>query len=267
MLFKRTILIGGSIILVGALLFGREAFSYVRTTVGYVKDSVKESVPVKFEIDRARQMVSDLEPAVKKHIHLIAKEEVQLARLGERIQNLDKQIHTEKSQILTLRNDLNSDKKVFHYASLNYTRDQVTDDLTRRFKRFQTRQATLEHLKKTQEIRQKGLVAAREKLESLLSMRNQLLLEIEGLDMQQQMVDAAKVSNRYAFDDTQLGRVKELVDDIQVRLETESKLADVAESLHAEIPVDTPSKQNIVDQVTSYFRLGTPETETVAAAE
>ena len=267
MLFKRTILIGGGIILVGALLFGREAVSYVRTSAGYVKETVKDSVPVKFQIDRARQMVKDLEPAVKDHLHMIAKEEVQLTRLSKQIEASQKKTHDEEAKILRLRNDLDSEQDVFQYAGQSYSRKQVKVDLASRFKRFKTNQATLENLQKIHTVREKSLQAAREKFEGLLAMRRQLLLEIESLEAQRQMVDAAKTSNRYEFDDSQLGRVKELVDDLQVRLETEGKLVDVSDSLRSEIPVDEAGESDIVDQVTAYFGLGKPEAKTVAVSE
>lgn len=267
MLFKRTILVGGGILLVGALFFGYEAASYVRTSAGYIKETVKDSVPVKFQIDRARQMVKDLEPAVKEHLHMIAKEEVQLERLSKQIDASEKKAHTEEAKILRLRSDLDSEKNAFHYAGRSYSRKQVKVDLASRFKRFKTSQATLENLQKIQTVRQKSLQAAREKFEGLLAMRRQLLLEIESLEAQRQMVAAAKTSNRYQFDDSQLGRVKELVDDLQVRLETESKLVDVSDSLHTEIPVDETGETDIVDQVTAYFGLGEPEAKAVAVSE
>ena len=36
------------------LFFGRDAISYFRTTAGYVSDSVRETIPIEFQIDRAR---------------------------------------------------------------------------------------------------------------------------------------------------------------------------------------------------------------------
>lgn len=267
MLFKRTILTGGGVILVSALLFGHEAISYVRTTAGYVENTVKDSIPVKFQIDRARQMVKDLEPAVKEHLHLIAKEEVQLERLSKQIEESKKQSETAEAKILRLRNDLDSEQSVFQYAGRSYSRTQVKVDLANRFKQFKTSEATLENLEKIRDVRQKSLDAAREKFEGLLAMRRQLMLEIESLEAQHQMVAAAKTSNRYEFDDSQLGSVKKLVDDLQVRLDTESKLADVSDSLRSEIPLDEPNQTDIVDQVTEYFGLGTPDSKTVAATE
>src|SRR5262245_36280852 len=42
------------------VLFGRDAASYVSTTYGRLTGSVKECVPIEFQIDRARAMVKDL---------------------------------------------------------------------------------------------------------------------------------------------------------------------------------------------------------------
>lgn len=267
MLLKRTILIGGGIVLVGALIIGTGAVSYVRTAAGYVKESVKDSIPVKFQIDRARQMIRDLEPTVKEHLHKIAKEEVQLERLSRQIKESQKLAHTEQATILRFKDDLESKNHVFRYVGRSYSRKEVETDLTSRFKRYKTSQATLENLQKIETIRKKSLEIAREKLEKLLAMRSELLLNIESLEVQQQSVDAAKMANRYVFDDSKLGRVKELVDDLQIRLDTESKMVNVAESLRGEIPVEEEEQTNISEQVANYFGLGKPDTETVAASE
>ena len=37
---KKVLLIGGGVVLVSLVLFGRDAISYVRTSAGYVTDSV-----------------------------------------------------------------------------------------------------------------------------------------------------------------------------------------------------------------------------------
>src|SRR5512144_2347702 len=51
----KKVLIGVGVVFLGAvLIFGRDAFSYVRTSVRHVKDSVRNSVPVQVEIERAR---------------------------------------------------------------------------------------------------------------------------------------------------------------------------------------------------------------------
>ena len=53
----------GSVLAAGALsigVFGWNAWSYVKTSVAGVTDAIQDSVPVEFEIRRARTMLTDL---------------------------------------------------------------------------------------------------------------------------------------------------------------------------------------------------------------
>ena len=61
-MIKRVLLIGGVVVVVVAVCFGSTAVSYLRTSAHYVSESVQGAVPIEFQIDRARQMVADLEP-------------------------------------------------------------------------------------------------------------------------------------------------------------------------------------------------------------
>ena len=59
---KKGIFLATAVAVLVGLVFGREGFSHVKTSLGWVRQSVRESVPVEFEISRARQMIKDLDP-------------------------------------------------------------------------------------------------------------------------------------------------------------------------------------------------------------
>jgi hypothetical protein len=67
------------------------------------------------------------------------------------------------------------------------------------------------------------------------------------------MVEVAQTTSNYQFDDSQLGQVKELVTDLRTRLQVAEKMVNAESSLHDEIPLDSATPANIVDQVTDYF--------------
>ena len=71
--------------LLGMFFFGRSAASYVSTSWARLTDSVEQSVPVEFQIDRARKMVKDLVPDIQRNMHVIAKEEVEVDQLEQQI--------------------------------------------------------------------------------------------------------------------------------------------------------------------------------------
>ena len=80
-MLKKTLFVGAAMTLLLGLCFGRNALSYVKTSVHKVSDTVKNSVPVSYEIDHARQMIKDLGPEILRNMTLIAREEIEVKRL------------------------------------------------------------------------------------------------------------------------------------------------------------------------------------------
>ncbi len=155
-MIRKALLLGGGATLLGALLFGRDALSYIRTSAGYVTDSIQESVPIEFQIDRARGMIQDLVPEVRKNMHIIAKEETEVQRLEEQIAESEARQAKEKEHLLRLKSDLATGSETFQYASRNYSAAEVRTDLANRFERFKTNDATLASLKEIRAARRRA---------------------------------------------------------------------------------------------------------------
>jgi hypothetical protein len=256
------VVVGGAV--VSLLLFGRSAISYLRTSVGTVRESVQNSVPVEFQIDRARHMIKDLTPEVRKNMQVIAKEEVEVRRLDEQITGTEARLGKEKEQMLRLKTDLAGGKDSFQYAGRSYTADEVRTDLANRLERYKTADATLTSLKDIRSARQKSLGAARQKLEGMLAAKRQLQVEVENLEARNQMVAAAQTTSNYQFDESQLGQVKELVGSLKMRLEVAEKLVNAETQYQGEIPLEKAAPENIVQQVGEYFGDKKPEAASVA---
>jgi len=209
-------------------------------------------------------MIQDLVPEVRKNMHVIAKEEVELQRLDEQIGETRTRLGKEKEQLLRLKTDLAAGKAEYVYANRTYTADEVKVDLASRFDRYKTGEATLSQLVQIRDARQKSLTAARHKLEGMLAARRQLQVEIENLEARAQMVAAAKTTSNYQFDDSRLGRVKELVSSLRNQLEVNEKLVSTEVYFHDEIPLDKTTPENIVEQITEHFGPKAPAATAVA---
>ncbi len=266
-MIRKTIITSAAILLAAVVLFGRNTLGYLRTSWGYVHDSVQNAVPVGFEIDHARQMIQDLAPEVRRNMHVIAKEEVEVNRLDEQIAGAEANLAKDKQQILQLKTDLSTNKESYQYGGRAYTIAEVKTDLANRFERYKTSEATLVNLKQIRDARVKGLAAARQKLDGMLAQKRQLQVEVENLEARNQMVAAAQASSNYQFDDSRLGRAKELVQNLKTRLEVNEKLVSAENEFQGEIPLDKATPQNIVDQVGDYFGAKKPDSKTVATAE
>lgn len=267
-MFKKLVFSVLAIAVVGGLLLGNGLMSYVTTSAARVSESVESSVPVEFQIDRARNMVRDLEPEIRRSMHVIAKEEVEVEQLDKRISASEKKSEKEKSDIMRLQSDLQTGKSVFRYAGHKYTCGEVKQDLSRRFARFKTSDATLGSLCDMRDARQRNLDAARQKLAAMMSSQRQLLVEVENLEAKLKLVEVAQASSDLHLDDSQLARARALMTDIRARLDVAAKLANADINFQDEIQLEGAAPDNITDLVAEYFRIETisvPATIAVAS--
>lgn len=264
-MLKKMLFGGLAVALVGGAFLGRDVFSYVGTSYSRVKDTVKSSVPLEFEIDRARKLVHDLVPDIRKNMHLVAKEEVEVERLGQQIADAEARLATERAEIMRLKDDLTSGKDSFQYAGRSFSADQVRVSLASRFGRFKTQDATLASLREMRTVREHSLQAARDKLEAMLASKRQLAVEVENLEARLKMLEAKQASSAYAFDDSRLSRAKELIGDLRSRLTVEERVLNVEGNLQDDIPVSAEVPADILEQVTEYFQQSTPQPQAVAA--
>ena len=250
-MLKKMFVLGGAVALLLGLVFGR---SHVATTVGMVKQQVKDNVPIEFEIKRARQMVTDLAPEIEQNLRLIAQEEVRVAHLEDRVASTADRLAADETKIMRLKNHLASGEEYFVAAKHAYTSHEVKSDLVSRFEQFKTELATHESTKEILSARQLGLQAARERLEEMLKARRQLEVEIEHHVANLAMVDVQKASSSFQFDDSKLARTRELVEDIRTRIEVQAKLAN-AELHHLDrIPMDeVEADVDISEEITRFF--------------
>ncbi len=165
-------------------------------------------MPVEFQIDRAKQMVRDLEPEIRRSMHVIAKEEVALEQLNSQIDGNQEKADKDKSDILRLQADLGQNKDIYHYASRTYTCDEVKQDLSRRFNRFKVADDTLASMKQMRDAREKNLDAAQQKLAAMINARRKLEVDVQNLEAKRKLVEVAQASSEYVFDDSQLARAR-----------------------------------------------------------
>ena len=76
-------------------------------------------------------------------------------------------------------------------------------------------------------------------------------------------IAAAETTADFNFDDSKLGRVKELVQDLHTRLDVAERMVNAEGYFHDEIPLDESAPEDIADQVTEYFQAARPAPEAV----
>ncbi|MCA9174152.1 MAG: hypothetical protein KDB14_06650 [Planctomycetales bacterium] len=268
-MLKKLVYLGVAAAVLMGLFFGRDTVSYVGTFFHSVRDSVRQSIPIETEIARAREMITNLDKPIKDNVAVIAREEVEIERLVQEVDANKEHLTQARTDILRLTDDLRSGDATFTYNSKVYTVSQVKNDLAQRFDRFKTTEATTDNLQRLLDTRQKALDAARQKLESMITAKKDLEIKVRNLEARQRLVDAREATNEFAsgFDDSALARTKNLVNEIQTRIQVAEKLVDSHGTYNFEIQLDSPEvPSDITSQITDYFGAGRDEVEALVSS-
>jgi hypothetical protein len=101
----------------------------------------------------------------------------------------------------------------------------------------------------------------------MINARRKLEVDVQNLEAKRKLVEVAQASSDYVFDDSQLARAKELINDIRTQLDVAAKLANADVNIEVEIPLDETAPSDITEQVADYFRPGGEEEEIAVSTD
>src|SRR5882724_5197833 len=156
---------GGAVIV--SLLFGSEALSYIRTSGRSMRQSVNDKIPVEFQLRRARDLLGDILPEMQANVRVMAQQEVEIEAAREDIELSQKSLIEEAGRIRILKEAVSSGRSNFTLAGLSYTRDQLAQELARRFDRYREAEQVLAAKRKLFDNRRQALAAAEQQLEQM----------------------------------------------------------------------------------------------------
>jgi len=258
-MLKKGLLVGAGVVLVLGLLFGRSGLTYLKTSVSDIRQAVDENIPIETKISVARAEIERLDPVIKDLAFNIAKEEIKIKRMVEEVAQKETQLAKDQEHIDALTNHLRMNGSNEYVVKTSngtqrFSSNVVESDLRSCFENFKTNKATIEKMTQIIEARRQGLQAARENYEETKLARHELDVQIENLQARHKMIQVAQVSSEFHHDNSQLARTRELIDNIEGRIETEELLTHM-EPTDTRIPRTDEYRDsgNIVDEVTTYF--------------
>jgi len=240
----------------GVFFLGGDMLSYVSSSANSVRTAVKDSVPIEFELRRAKDMLEDIQPEMYANIRLIAQEEVEVAALKADIEESEEALAEEEAKIAKLRKALDTQFASYKFGHRKYTRQELTDDLARRFERVTQADMVLEGKRRLLATREQSLQAAIQLLERTKSQRKLLAVKIEGLEGQYRLIQAAATGSNVKVDNSKLAKTDELLRDIKKRLDvTERVLAHQSRFVEPLVFDEDPviSETELLQQIDEYF--------------
>jgi hypothetical protein len=253
---RKSTLKSGAVIAVLAYLvmsYGPGAWSYLSTATRLVTGKIKTNVPLEFELERAKTMISDLIPDVRQNMLVIAQEEVGVDELRRQIERGDAELAKQREELIAVRAKLSSDDETIEFGGRTVAKNEVKDELTRRFGRYQVAESTLASQRQLLAAREGALDAARAKLASMLNAKRDFEVQAQNLQARLKTQQSRNIATSLNVDDSQVARCQNLLNDVRARLEVADRLFNCEGDLLAMTSATTPSPENIGEQIDRFF--------------
>jgi chromosome segregation ATPase len=251
----------------GGLVFGTDLCSYVYSSARSVRTAVKDSVPMEFELRRARDLVDDIVPEMHACVRMIAQQEVEIAQLNKDITHSRKQLEDERARVQKLRGGLATSDTSFSYNGFTWTREQVKEDLAHRFDGLKEAEVVLAGKTRLLENRQKSLLAAMQTLERTRSQKSLLESQIAALEGQHQLVKAASIGSSVNIDHSKLAQSEKLIAEIKKQLDVAERVLAHESRFVSPIPVDVISEKDLVSEIDEHFSEAKTSAEPTVTAQ
>lgn len=253
----------GALVL-GGVVFGSDMFSYARTGASSVRSSVRDNVPIEFELRRASDLLDEIIPEMHANLRLVAQEEVELEQLRQDIKGSEENLSQERARVAKLRDMLEVQQASYRVNDRNYSRDQVRDDLSRRFERIKEAEVVLAGKERLLGTREQALIAASNVLQRTRSQKSLLEDRIEALQAQHRLVQATQVGSRVAVDGSKLAQTEKLISDIKKRLDVAERVLARESEFVQGIDVDVVNEGDLLADVDAYLKGEPKQTEQAA---
>ena len=239
----------------GVVLLGPGFFSYVRTSARSVRDSVKENVPVEFELKRARDLIEAILPELQAQVRMIAQEEVEIANLDADVRESRERLAGEQTQLSKLRDQMRVQTVSLESNGRSWSRTQMTEQLARRLERYKSGNLALASKERLLEKRNESLTASLASLESMRQRKAALEQKVESLAAQARLVQASQMDSGIRVDGSQLSEADQLLKQIETRLAVAKRVLDHEQDVFAiDLGHEEISEQQVLAEFDQYFQ-------------
>jgi hypothetical protein len=250
---KYGIITTGALALGGGLLFGRDLVSYVSSSARSVQSAVKDSVPIEFELRRARDLMDDIIPEMHCNVRLIAQQEVEIDALRKDVGMSRESVKAETVQILKLKDALGKGEQKFPLRRHRVHARSGEGRPGRRLDNVKEADLILSGKQRLLENRTKALAAAMQALERTRAQKSLLESQIAALEGQHKLLQATSVGSSIQVDNSKLAQTQKLIAQIKKQLDTAERVLAHEAKFTQPIQVDAVSEKDVVAQAEEYL--------------
>jgi len=255
-MFKKLILAAGLLAAGTMLITGTRVGAYGRAMVGWAKNKVVNTVPIEADLMAAKQLLADMDGKIENAVRTVARERVSVRKLDDQYAADEQKLKSSRDAIVALKKDLETNLAAYKPGEADFHRAKLVN----LFASYEMLEAKHKAEQKLLQSRREALLSSELKVENLKQAKTELMGRIEMLDARRKLMEANKVADSVEVDDSEIASLKNLVGDIERKLDEEIEVTKELDSLKTGKPTDAPapSAKDVMEKIDQKF--GQPKT-------
>ncbi len=268
----KKIAIGLLVLLVGFFAMRKTSLlSYAGTLWSQVREETKNSVPTKFEIERVRHELANMDGDVGKMLRPIAEHMAAINQLKKDLKATRANLTGQKANLLTMARDLEGNPTVLNYGGEEYSADRVRNKLQRDFDSYRRCEIHLKSQEKLLDAKERSLGAAREQLVKMVAKKREYEIRLAQLEADEETLQIARIGSKIPLEDSnRASEIEAILTEIERRHEVQRSEIELLNGPLANdfIPVQKGQRQGSganLDEIRNYLQKKGIEANTAAA--
>ncbi|MEM6689527.1 MAG: hypothetical protein AAF664_08880 [Planctomycetota bacterium] len=224
-LIKLTASLFACVVALAMMAFGTQFTSYVRTAARSVEESVQDTVPIEFELRRARDLIDQILPEMQSQIRQIATEEVQLASLEKSLQQRLARRESDNEQLIAMKKRAETT-----FVSIDGAQAKPGMEIYRRIdhklKALQHLDVSIESDRQLIERRRDSLDASLIVLDETKDRKQELERQVESITARHRLLKSRQIKECKPKRSGSCGQADDLIQQLSRRLAIAEKILD-----------------------------------------
>lgn len=191
--------------------------SYLGAFWANVQEEAKNQVPSKFELQRVRHEIAQLDADIQNMIRPVAEHMAGIAKLKKDQSQAESQIAEQKAALMTLTRDLESNHKLVLVENVYLPQERGRQRLQKNFESYKRLEAHYISLGRLLEAKESSLKATQEQLAKILTKKKEYELRLAQLEAEEETLQIARIGSHVKIDSGRATQIEAALQDIEHR--------------------------------------------------
>lgn len=248
---------GATALVLGFVVFGTSLFGHLSQGVSWVRGEINESIPVEYELARARDFIEKSEPRMRKCKREIAEKQVEIKYLERDLSRLKSQQDRSRGALIRQASFLETDDQQFHFARRVVSRPELERDAALRLQRVKAADKVIHSKESRLGALKNGLVAVKNTLQELAAKREELMASVELLEAKRRETETKRAMTLdLDVEDGNLAQALEILKNVEKRLDVDIQVMENNRPLLDESRFEEIGSAGVQEEISAYLNRG-----------